>query len=395
MEHQKMYNKAGVSYVSLFSVKKNIFHDRIMLFCKFGLIVDGEYKGVFQMSQIIKKFYIWQKQGCCLLDIHIHHLLYIKLKLVQELLDSCEKIPIKIYLHDYYWVCEQYNLLKNGEKYCGGQGLGSAKCNNCVLYGSSNKLEANIHSLLRRYIERILFISPSEIAKEIFLRFHPEYSTIIKVISHQTYNGFYRGNLEEISKQERLKVAFLGNPQTNKGWKTWEKLVQNNSDQHYDFIVFNSSDDTYSGMNKVKIEFGPQNLNAMTETLRDNKIQIALLWSIWPETYSYTCFEAFAANAFIITNEISGNIADVVRKNQNGQVLSDERSLIKLFENKELLREKVNEYRCSTLGGPLFLNENNEIVLMTLKADFKGKIIYLPQLVNYPLLWILNEILED
>ena len=53
MAHQRMYNENQISYVALFSVKKNICNDRIMLFCKFGVIIDGEYKGIFQMSQMI------------------------------------------------------------------------------------------------------------------------------------------------------------------------------------------------------------------------------------------------------------------------------------------------------------------------------------------------------
>lgn len=392
MAHQKMYNDAGISYVALFSVKKNILHDKVMLFCKFGLIVDGEYKGIFQMSQIIKILYAWQEQGCCLIDIHIHHLLYIKLKLVQELLDSCKGVPIKAYLHDYYFACKEYILLRNGKEFCGGLGLDSKSCSGCSSYANSVEIESKIHSLFKRYEDRILFVSPSETTKDIFLRYHPEYSNRIRVIPHQIFRDFYRENLEIISQQEEIKVAFLGMPRIHKGWNEWEKLVQNDFNQHYNFTVFNSSDDFYSKMNKVKIGFSKENLNAMTDALRENKIQIVLLWAKWPETYSYTCFEAFAANAFIITNESSGNIADVVHRHKNGIVLPSEDALYNLFKNKELLREMVNKYRLSTPGGPGTLHENDEIVSITLGDNNNGEVVYSPKPVNYPLLWLLNKI---
>ena len=43
MAHQVMYNSVGISYISLFSVKKNILHDKVMLFCKFESFDTGSH----------------------------------------------------------------------------------------------------------------------------------------------------------------------------------------------------------------------------------------------------------------------------------------------------------------------------------------------------------------
>ena len=306
MAHQRMYNENQISYVALFSVKKNICNDRIMLFCKFGVIIDGEYKGIFQMSQMIHLFFDWQKDGRFLLDIHIHHLMYTNVNRIDELLDACQDVPIKLYLHDYYNACCGYTLLKNRKYFCGREGFSEKQCDGCIFAKANKRVQKKIHKIFHKYINRITFVSPSQTTKNIFLNFHPEYAERTIVIPHQKYNGRYKGNLAEIGEGERIRVVFLGMPHKHKGWNVWKKLVKIAPKQDYEFMVFNSSDDTYPDMKKTKIGFSKENLNAMTDAMREYNAHIAVLWSIWPETYSYTCFEAFSANAFIVTNIDSG-----------------------------------------------------------------------------------------
>lgn len=394
MGHQQMYNQNNVSYVALFSVKKNLCHDRIMLFCKYGLIIDGEFKGVFQMNQIIHMMAIWQENGRALLDIHLHHLMYTKISLISELLQACPNTPIKSYLHDYYNACTGYNLLKNGDFYCGGKGFSEDYCGDCVFAKKNKEVQNRIHQLFTNNIQRITFISPSEATKTIFLNFHPEYSNKIVVIPHQKYDKHYIDNLEPINQGDKIEVAFLGMPARHKGWLVWQKLVSVAIHDKYEFTVFNSSDDIYPQMGKVKIGFSKDNLNAMTDALRKHKAHVVLLWSMCPETYSYTCFEAYSANAFIITNSSSGNIADVVKANNNGIVLSDEEELYTLFETPDKLRNMINAFRKNTSGGPDVLYENDYILQLTLKNNQKPIVRDKFKIINYPLLWALNILLK-
>lgn len=390
MAHQQLYNNHGISYVSLFSVKKTIFSDRYMLFCKFGLIVDGEFKGIYQMSQLIHLFKKWEIRGYSLIDIHIHHLMYMNINLIEDLLMSSNDVPVKVYLHDYYNACTGYTLLKNNLDYCGGRGFSEQVCSGCRFYKQSNVIEPQIQALLRRNLGRITFISPSQTTKNIFLNFHPEFGERIIVLPHQIYFDHYDGNAEQLASNQTVRIGFLGMPRRHKGWETWSRLVSNCSGDGYQFIVFNSSNDSYANMSKVKVGFSGSNLNAMTDALRKSQIHVALLWSIWPETYSYTCFEAFSANAFIITNKNSGNIADVVRANNNGIVLENEKQLLDLFQDRDGLLDRINNFRKTEVGGPKQLYENDEIVRLSLRFSKKSTIKDSHRLVDYPLLWILN-----
>lgn len=363
MAHQKMFNEVGVRYIYLFAVKKMIFNDRGTLFSYFGMYIDGEYEGVYTAKQVLEKLQAWFWEGSQLLNIHIHHMMYMKLKNIEIILSGLPEAYIKIFLHDYYLCCTNYNLMRNGETFCGGLGLARDFCYGCRAFKRSNAEEKKIHHLLNRYKSRLMFIAPSEVTKEIFLKFHQEYDRKVKVIPHQKLIGEYMDNFGAINNKERIKIGFLAMPRKHKGWDTWIKINKLFS-KYYDFVVFNSSDEIYDGMEKVKVEFSEEHMDAMVLAMRENNVHLVLLWSVCPETYSYTCFEAYAANAYILTNEISGNIASIVEKRGIGMVFSSEEKLVSFLKEPLKVKEKINEYRDMKHYGPLVLKENDEIVDM-------------------------------
>ena len=367
MAHQKMFNEEKISYIYLFSVKKMVFHEHGMLFCLFGVIIDGKYMGVYPIHKIIKEIGCLIEQGQEIHGIHIHHLLYIKLKYIKMILDAFQNIPIVYYLHDYYCVCTNYTLRKNKDVYCGGEGLNSQCCKNCNSHKNSIKIENKIGKLFSKYKDRLTFVSPSEATKEIFLRFRPEYQNQVIVIPHQKLIEVYKENMNPIERGKKIKIGFLGMPSKHKGWETWCKLVQQSDANNYEYYVFNSSNKSYSNMHKEYVAFNEKNLDAMTQALRKNNIDIILMWALWPETYSYTYYEAYSSNAYVLTNTISGNIMNAVQENGNGLVLEDEEALLSLFMNSKQMTEYVNKFRESRKCGPLFLEENSYIVEYTKK----------------------------
>ena len=374
MEHQKMYNNRSVGYVNLFVVKKYLFQEKMTAFCYYGLVINGEYKGIYSIEQIINFIKSWDDQGKNLIDIHLHHLLYVKLKQIDKLLCHIDAVPIKLYLHDYYTVCWNYTLLKNGESYCGPQKMCPNKCNDCRFYHRSKPRVDQIQELLAKYKKRILVVSPSEATKNIWLESYPEFREQTTVIKHQKEIGKYRENLKPLSSCKKISIAFLGMPAEHKGWKQWEMMVENYKED-YRFVVFNSSDEEYQNMEKVKIQYSPGNLSAMTKALRDNDIQVALLWAKWPETYSYTFYESLSANLYIITNRVSGNITNQVEERRCGIILEDVNELYQLFGDKEELRERINDFRIKYDGGPYYLKENDEIVEYSLKKMTRNTMV--------------------
>ena len=63
----------------------------------------------------------------------------------------------------------------------------------------------------------------------------------------------------------------------------------------------------------------------------EEKIDLVLLWSIMPETFSYTLYESMAAGCFVITHKNSGNIAITIKQNNKGEIIDNEADLIALL----------------------------------------------------------------
>lgn len=124
--------------------------------------------------------------------------------------------------------------------------------------------------------------------------------------------GKYKGNLN--NKSSVLNVAFIGSREDYKGWKVFLELYNKEKDKPtFKWFYFGVDDVGVSNIKCVYVD-NRQDPMAMLNALRQNNVDVAILWSLCKETYSYTYFECYAANVFVVTDENSGNIAFQVLK---------------------------------------------------------------------------------
>jgi len=76
----------------------------------------------------------------------------------------------------------------------------------------------------------------------------------------------------------------------------------------------------------------------MVRTLRKLRIDIAVVWSLWPETFCIAAVEALRAGATVLTFKDSGNVAALVKRTGFGSVLDNEADLMELFESGDVVR---------------------------------------------------------
>ncbi len=76
----------------------------------------------------------------------------------------------------------------------------------------------------------------------------------------------------------------------------------------------------------------------MIERIAELDIDVAIIWSLWPETFCIAAYEAVAAGAMVVTPSSSGNVARMVAETGKGIVLADERELMQFFESSEARR---------------------------------------------------------
>lgn len=388
-EQQMLLVQEDISYVHIAPISTSVkVKDKKHLLFKnlYSVVADGEFYALMTQKQIISYLSVLDSQGRFLDSIFIHHLLNFDLEFLSTIL-NCYSAPIYFYLHDYYSICVQNSLLKNDKKYCGEDGINEEKCWDCKHFCVALKHHEKMAYFFFKHKKRLSIVSPSEKALDIWLKSYPNLKNQSIVIPHQNLVGEYDKNLRVLDKTDIVKIAFVGSQTIKKGWGVWFSLVDqlNKKKLNYKFYHFGKSTDTAEFINKVSVKVDIEHIDAMTVALRKYQIDCVLLWSIWPETYSYTYFESYASNAYIITNSYSGNMSDMVRKNENGIVLATEEQLMQLLSDSQDLKNRINEFRLRGKKGPLVLDINKSIVKLLSGKKFR---------FEYPYVRLINNVLS-
>lgn len=310
-----------------------------------GVCVNRDFLGVTDEKTLIELLADILKIKKCM-GVFLHHLKWCDTESLGRILSFTDHIIF--YVHDYYTCCVQPNLLKNDETYCGGAGLSEEKCRDCVYYKASLEHKEKIDRLFDQF-SNIDIISPSEIAAEIWSKAYEKYADRITVIDHLVVERQPGEPLPALGDKDKINVAFVGLGDKVKGWNLWKEALISLSEEEcseYNFYHFGKVFESLDRVTQVEVSISKDGPEAMTDKLREYGINVAVLYSIWPETYSYTYFEAMKAGCFIITNDRSGNIACQVEKNDNGVVIEcSSESLESLLKNPGKIRGNINKFR--------------------------------------------------
>lgn len=353
--HQKLFNANEISYVCIVPF---LFHGKKFELFKdyWSLIIDGNHSGVYNtlhIIQIIKKI---EEDGATLAGIHIHHWKNTDFNLFQKILDTVNG-PVYMFIHDYSTVCPNFTLLREGE-FCGYGELTKERCHDCEYYLNALNKKNIYEGIWNKLQSRIWFVFPSEVAKDVWLSAYPQYKNMCSVIPHQSPTGLYCGNMGET--KTKLNIAYIGSREFYKGWDLFLDLYnKKKEDRSFEWFYFGTDKIKINGIKSIYADNRADPLS-MVKALRSNKIDVALLWSLCKETYSYTYFECYSANTFVLTNINSGNVALQVERNRNGIVFDSADSLIN-FDNEELKR-KLDTYKLGKSRGPETLSTNKRIL---------------------------------
>lgn len=372
LAHQGLLNENGKSLVHICPWSmKGILKKKIWL-----VHIDGEEIGTFTNKRLINYLQLLLFRGYSLIDIFIHHLKDISIIDLKKLLDKFE-VPIYFYLHDYFSICPFAGLVDSEGNYCGSGFPNKEKCANCThIINADEKRTEEIKEMFFSFSNRLQFIAPSDNTKENWIKDYPQYKDKVRVIYHQTFVGVYTGNSDKINDDGMIRIAFVGYQRRHKGWEEWKKAVNSNKGNcNYEFYQFGWGNEQLKNCKQVVVDF-KEDLNAMIYALRNNKIHCAVIWSMLPETYSYTYYEALAANCFIITTPYSGNVCYQTKTRKNGIVAED---LVNILKNDNILRDRINQYRTNGHSTPDKLVENIELI--TLLTSHKQYISEKPKVI--------------
>lgn len=235
--------------------------------------------------------------------------------------------PARLWLHDYLTLCPNYNLLRNDISYCGAPAVGSNACAVCV-HGQDRITQAE--RMARFFAETPLTVlSPSAFALSLW-RDRVAFNGEAHVVPHVRMR-----NARAVSPSSGpLRIAYLGLPSHHKGWSTFKRLVSDFGGQPgYAFYHFGAMNGGLPHVTFVQTKVGAGDVTAMTDAIAASGIDLALIWSRWPETFCFTMYEALAGGAHILTNPDSGNVQVMTRELNAGLVLPSEQALLDSFAN--------------------------------------------------------------
>ena len=208
-----------------------------------------------------------------------------------------------VMLHDYAPVCPQINLIDASGFYCGE--LGAHQCAACLVGkgdpalrvhgsnpfgGDTIRIETWRQAYLKLLTEAAWVKAPSRDAATRFMRYFPQLD--VRCVPHREQLPLpdlpvaapYTGT-------RTLRVAVIGAIGLPKGSRVLAELACDAQDRGLDieFVVvgYTDIDDDLEEIGNVTIT-GRYVESEVFAILRDQHCHIALLPSVWPETYSYT-----------------------------------------------------------------------------------------------------------
>jgi glycosyltransferase involved in cell wall biosynthesis len=234
------------------------------------------------------------------------------------------------WVHDFFSVCPSYTLLRNGINFCGAPNQNSGACAVCAFGEERTSHLRRMRNLFSAVPFEI--VAPSSFAAE-FWRSHASLSYRSLVVRPHCQLDLAPEALPKLAtKGGPARIAFLGHPSPHKGWEAFVNIAEAvESDDRYRLFHFGTGRKRLRATEFVPVSVLEDGATAMTDALLAHDIDAVVLWSIWPETFSFVTHEALAAGSLILTSEVSGNIARVVRSQNAGLVMKGEGALLDAF----------------------------------------------------------------
>ena len=338
-DEQASANQSGTSYLHIFPFNKGIVLSPEDTLFYIGVNVDGGFVGITEIRELLRA--LRKLVTLELKAILIHHTMGFTLPALKKILDFGEH-KAKFWLHDYFSLCPSYNLLRNSIEYCGAPDANSNACNICN-YGTLRTQHLNLFLILFKEND-IQVVAPSQFTLSLWRDKFPVKNIRGDVdppasLKWQGYSPLRHQN-------GPIRVGFLGYPLEYKGWNTWMRLVSIIPDKdRFKFYHFSSVEGAKGNYTRIPTTVTKEQRLVMVNALWRNQIDVVLLWSNVPETFSFTLHEALAAGCFLLTNTSSGNIQEYINHNPDrGLVLKNEKTLFDLFLS-DGLTQKVLDYQ--------------------------------------------------
>ncbi|MDB5422722.1 MAG: glycosyl transferase, group 1 family protein, partial [Phenylobacterium sp.] len=299
-----------------------------------GLLLNGERLGVFaprSVASALAKAAGGGRRGHR--SFAIHSLLGHNADETADILSAAGLKAGFFWLHDFASLCAGYHLFRNDVEDCAAPPPDSAACGICI-YGPWRARHLAEHERLFQRLE-LTVASPSQPALDLWQSrwSFPAKAAVVAPLARLVD----RAPAPAVPAGRPLRFAYLGMPVAHKGWPIFQELALRHADDpRYEFLHLGGREHGGLPVEFHKVVVTDEAPRAMQDALERLQVDVAMIWSLCRETFSFTTYEAVAAGAAVITGPDSGNIAAFVEAGNHGRVMADEASLAAALASGEI-----------------------------------------------------------
>jgi hypothetical protein len=331
----QLFTSRGDVYLHLFPKFPLPFLDTSDEEVSLGVIVNGRFVGFYLPAELCSALSMARPLSLRA-KLVIHSLLGHNVDQIIEILSSLGVRGGLMWLHDYSPIYNNFKLLRNDVQYSGFPRPGTPARDLCEFARANFSHSDEFAKLLERFDVKL--VSPSQAALDVWrdagaLSVSSEHVVEhVQLVQESVETG-------QVGSERPLRVGFLGYPAAHKGWPVFQELVLRFAgDQRYEFVHLGKGKIGGLNVDYREVSANENQLDAMRAAVASAELDIALLWSIWPETFCLTAYEAIAGGAFLIANPDSGNVVAVIEQTGQGIILTDEHMLQSAFSSGEVLQ---------------------------------------------------------
>lgn len=354
LDEEKLLKKKKIKVLHIFPLIE--INKRYEFDC-FGINLGGEFKGVYSMKNLNEALYcVKNKYNLEYMAIQLHHLHGWNLDIMlKKLLDV--KCFIYFYIHDYDTICEDVLTKDSACKSCISSILYGKTCIKCKYKTKNLKRKESVDKFLKELYPIVKkVVVPSKSVMYNWGEYYPNYKSKIVVREHLKFEGKYKKRIIN----NKIKIAYIGSMADHKGIVEWKELIEILPKDSYDFYYFGKDNLFIKDVINITVDYREKNSKTMVEQLRTYNIDCVFLWSKCEETYCYTAYEAYAANAYIITSLKSGNITCMVEKYNCGRCFENIDEVKKNLLNINEMKKSIGIY-VKKSSSPLNLLTNDDL----------------------------------
>ena len=233
-------------------------------------------------------------------------------------------VPYEVHVHDYVWFCPRAILIGGDRRYCGEPDV--AACEACVADAGSALEETISVAALRRRSAWLLagarrIVAPSEDAAVRLCRHFPGICPV--VVPHEDDSALATVGRPPSPASGRRRVCVIGAIGVTKGYDVVLACARDAASRdlplEFTIVGYTIDDRRLMATGRVFVT-GEFRAEEATSLIRAQQAALALLPSIWPETWCYALTDAWRAGLRVAAFDI-GAPAERIRRIGRGILL--------------------------------------------------------------------------